>query len=121
MGVGEARSGARGSGEGRPGSAPEGARCGEAAADGVQPAPVQDGPRERLWTLGAHALTDQELIAVLLGTGQRGNPVQALAAQLLEAGGGLKALVQRDPHELAQLPGLGPARAAQMLDPAPPT
>ncbi len=116
MGSVEGKRTARSSSEGRPGSAPTGApEVTVAAAAGAQPAPVQDGPRERLWTLGAQALSDQELLAVLLGTGHKGNPVHAIAAQLLEAGGGLRALVQRDPHELAQLPGLGPARAAQML------
>jgi DNA repair protein RadC len=88
-----------------------------APVQAVRPHPFADGdgPRDRLLSKGAQALSDQELVAVLLCSGQRGNPVQALAAGLLQAGGGLKALAQRDPQELVQLPGLGPARAAQML------
>jgi DNA repair protein RadC len=89
---------------------------GQAAGDGSVGAKGQrEGPRERLLRLGPAALTDPELLAVLLGSGFRGNPVQALAESLLRAGGGLKALVQHDPQELCALRGLGPARAAQVL------
>lgn len=76
---------------------------------------MEEGPRERLMRLGPNALSDAELLAVLLGSGVRGNPVGRIAQSLLAAGGGLRALVQADPQELAALPGLGPARAAQML------
>lgn len=89
----------------------------EAAGEGSvrgRAAPV-DGPRERLLRLGAQALTDPELFAVLLGTGTRGNPVLELADSLISTAGGLKALAQLDPQELCALPGLGPARAAQVV------
>lgn len=65
--------------------------------------------------LGAHALTDPELLAVLFGTGSRGTPVLAFAENLLCAGGGLKALAQCDAQELCEFAGLGPARAVQMV------
>lgn len=74
-----------------------------------------EGPRERLLRLGAQALTDPELLAILFNTGTKGNPVLALAEALLNTGGGLRALAQSDPHDLCELPGLGPARAAQVL------
>lgn len=77
--------------------------------------PRVEGPRERLLRLGASALTDSELLAVLLGTGIKGTGVIELAESLLAVGGGLKALVQQDPQELCSLPGLGPARASQVL------
>jgi DNA repair protein RadC len=88
---------------------------GHAGVGGGRPRPRADGPRERLLRLGASALSDPELLAVLLGTGIRGQPVVELSESLLAAGGGLKALVQQDPEELCDLPGLGPARAAQLL------
>jgi len=72
-------------------------------------------PRERLARMGPSALTDPELLAVLLGTGTRGQPVHALAQQLLSTRGGLKALVQHTPLELCALPGLGLARASRVL------
>ena len=54
-------------------------------------------------------------VAVLLGTGTKGNPVLTMAESLLTTGGGLRAIAQCDPQELCELPGLGPARAAQVL------
>jgi DNA repair protein RadC len=63
---------------------------------------------------GAAALRDNELLAVLLGTGTRGRRVDALACELLESGGGLKALLKEEPLELCRRPGIGPARAAQV-------
>jgi DNA repair protein RadC len=68
--------------------------------------------RERLFKLGAPALTDLELLSVLLGAGPR---VSGLAEELLSHSGGLKALLLKDPLELCAQPRLGAARAAQVL------
>ncbi len=77
----------------------------------------QQTPRERLFRLGAQALTDPELLGVLLGgTGRGGGgAAAALAGSLLAAGGGLRALLQLEPQELSARPGLGRARAAQLV------
>ena len=72
-------------------------------------------PRERLLRMGAAALADPELLAVLLGGGARGGSMLTVAQGLLGAGGGLKAFCSRDAHELCTLRGLGPTRAAQVL------
>ena len=74
--------------------------------------PEADSPRERLFRLGAAALTDPELLSVLLGSGAR---MRALAEALLATRGGLKQLVQQDPRELCALRGMGPGRTAQVL------
>jgi DNA repair protein RadC len=74
-----------------------------------------EGPRERLARLGAPALTDSELLAVLFASGTRQLPVHVLAEQLVAQGGGLRALAQCDALELCAHRGLGPARAAQVL------
>ena len=50
---------------------------------------MQDRPRERLEALGAEALSDAELLALLLRTGGRGADALAVASQLLDAHGGL--------------------------------
>jgi DNA repair protein RadC len=73
------------------------------------------GPRERLNRLGADALTDAELLAVLMGTGTKGLPVIALAQRLLLQSGGLKSFATKETSELCGLPGMGPARAAAIL------
>src|SRR5437868_5606637 len=71
-------------------------------------------PRERLWRLGVPALGDAELIALLLGTGIRDRPVLELSADLVRAIGSITVLSRSPPHELAQFPGIGPARAARL-------
>ncbi len=76
--------------------------------------PSMDGPRERLGRLGACALADVELLAVLLGTGRRGENVASLAANILCRTGGLWALSRLSPTELAQIAGIGPAKAARL-------
>lgn len=78
--------------------------------------PSSDLPRERLWRLGATALTTAELLALLLGTGTGGAPVLTLAARLLEAGeGSLRRLAARAPSELQRVGGVGPGKAARLL------
>jgi len=71
-----------------------------------------DRPRERLWRCGTHSLGDAELLAIVLGTGMRDRPVLAVAAELVQSIGGIAALSRASPHELAQVSGIGPARAA---------
>jgi DNA repair protein RadC len=73
-------------------------------------------PRERLWALGAAALTSVELVAILLGTGEAGREARQLAESLFErGGGGLRNLAARPPGELTRTRGVGPAKAARLL------
>jgi DNA repair protein RadC len=74
--------------------------------------PISGLPREKLFEHGAKTLGDAELLAVLLRTGYSGKPVVQLAEDLLARHGDLVSLVTRDAAELAQLPGLGPGKAA---------
>lgn len=77
-------------------------------------ADLTDRPRERLWRCGVQALGDTELIALVLGTGVRDRPVLEVAAELVRAVGGIAPLSRSSPHELAQVTGIGPARAARL-------
>ncbi len=78
--------------------------------------PASDRPRERLWTLGAGALTTVELLAVVLGTGGGGLSVMDVACRILEPGeGSLRRLAARPPAELVRLAGVGPSKAARLL------
>lgn len=72
-------------------------------------------PRERLLRAGPRALSDGELLAVLLGTGTRRRPVAAVAEGLLERWGGLAGVLGADPAELWRAEGIGPARAARLV------
>lgn len=61
-------------------------------------------------------MTAEELVAILLGTGERGMNAAGLAGQLLErAGGSLRGLAARPPAELTRTAGVGPAKAARLL------
>ena len=78
--------------------------------------PNTDRPRERLWSLGPAALTTAELVAILIGTGGRGQDVLKLAARLLELSeGSLRRLAQRPIAELLRSPGIGPTKAGRLL------
>jgi DNA repair protein RadC len=71
-------------------------------------------PRERLLERGAEALSNAELLAILLRTGVSGIMVTDLARELLREYSGLGGLARASPQELAQRHGLGPAKAAQL-------
>ncbi len=71
-------------------------------------------PREKLLAMGANALADAELIALLLRTGTQGQSVLQLAQTLLEHSGGLQGLLVCEPNELPRLKGLGPAKRAEI-------
>lgn len=71
-------------------------------------------PRERILRYGARALTDTELLAVLLRWGRPGVSTLDMADSLLQESGGLGGLVGSD-HESARLRSLGPARSAMLL------
>jgi len=75
--------------------------------------PTDDRPRERLLTHGAETLSDAELIAILLGSGVPGKNAIQLAREMLQDG--FASLRRRDPVQLAQMKGVGPAKASRIL------
>lgn len=78
--------------------------------------PEADRPRERLWALGAPALTTAELLAILIGTGGSGAGVLDVARRLLDVGeGSLRRLARRPGAELLRAHGIGPTKAARLL------
>jgi DNA repair protein RadC len=76
--------------------------------------PVQERPRERLLALGAGALADAELLAILLRTGVRGKSAVEVARQLLGRFGSVAALLDAGAERLGETPGLGSAKLAQL-------
>jgi len=74
-----------------------------------------DRPREKLERLGAAGLGDNELLAVVLGSGSRHTDALALANRLVDHAGGLHGLTRASVHDLCQVRGVGSARAAQVL------
>lgn len=69
-------------------------------------------PREKLIARGAESLEDAELLALLLGTGQRGRPVMRLAADLLDHYGSIAATLAAPWEQIRSTAGIGPARYA---------
>lgn len=80
----------------------------------IKDLPEGERPRERLLRHGAGILSTAELLAILLRTGRRGENALQLAHRLLQACGGLAGLARTPAHELAQIPGVGLAKAAQI-------
>src|SRR4029453_6473701 len=74
-----------------------------------------DRPREKLARLGAAALGDNELVAVVIGQGQARASALDLANALLTALGGIEFLSRARHRELVRIRGIGNARAAQVL------
>lgn len=71
--------------------------------------------RERMFEQGAGALSEVELISVLLGSGTRAHPAAVVAAQLLERCGGLARLRRASLGVLLDLPGIGEAQACRVV------
>jgi DNA repair protein RadC len=76
---------------------------------------AHDRPREKLARVGAAALGDNEILAIVLGQGQANASALDLANRLLGACGSVSALSRAAQVELTRIPGIGPARAAQVL------
>lgn len=83
--------------------------------------PKEERPRERLFAEGVDKLTEAELLAIILRVGQgtfkEGMPGQnasGLARMLLKDFGGLRGLDRAHVQELLKVPGLGPAKVAQI-------
>jgi len=76
--------------------------------------PVSERPRERLQRFGVEALSAQEILAVLLGRGIAGESVTVTAQRLLTRFGSLKGMAGASVEELAQVRGIGLAKAAQI-------
>ena len=76
--------------------------------------PEGERPREKLLQRGSEALSDAELLAVLLGSGMSGIDALTMGRQLLTAAGGLHALLT-DPIRNTKLTGIGPAKRARLI------
>jgi DNA repair protein RadC len=93
----------------------------------VKDLPAQARPREKLLARGPSALSDAELLALLLRTGIAGKGVLQMADELLQIRGdrlvdgpspgfgGIAGLLNATPEDLKKVKGLGPAKRAEIL------
>jgi DNA repair protein RadC len=72
-------------------------------------------PRERLREAGPGALSDLELVALLLGSGLPGHDVFDVARSLLKHFGSLRAMLDAEREEFEGLRGIGPAKASKLV------
>ncbi len=77
--------------------------------------PADARPREKLLARGATALSDTELLALILRTGLAGKGVMALAQELVDTFGGLAGLLHTDARALGRVKGLGGAAKRSQL------
>jgi DNA repair protein RadC len=80
----------------------------------IRELPAAERPRERLLSQGSAALSDAELVAVLLRTGSIGSSAYQMAMELLQEVDGLPGLLGLSPRGLRRH-GLGPAKTASLL------
>src|SRR3990172_7584203 len=81
----------------------------------IRDMPSDERPRERLRLRGAGALSNAELLAILLRTGSAGENVVTLATRLLARFEGLTGLGRASLGELCAVKAVGEAKAAQVL------
>ena len=75
---------------------------------------LYERPRERLERCGAAALSDTELLALILRSGTRGADVLQVAATLIARAGSIAALIDWSPAELRRIKGIGRVRALEL-------
>lgn len=77
--------------------------------------PEDARPREKLLSRGAAALSDAELLALLLRSGIQGKNVLLLAQELVDRFGGVAGLLHTSAQDLKTVKGLGPAKRAELV------
>jgi DNA repair protein RadC len=80
----------------------------------VSDLPPSERPRERLQRLGVEALSAQEILALILGRGTKGEPVMLTAQKLLSTFGDLQGIAASSVEELCTVKGIGAAKAGQL-------
>ena len=80
----------------------------------IKDLPAEARPREKLLARGPQALSDVELLAILLRTGMAGKNVFQLSEELLGPDG-IAGLLQATAQSLKLVKGLGPAKQAELL------
>lgn len=81
----------------------------------IKELPIDYRPRERLLNYGSSALSDYELLGILLRIGSNGETAIKLGERLIKHFGSIKAVSLASANELTQIKGIGKAKAAQIM------
>ncbi len=77
----------------------------------IRDLPLEERPREKLQALGPGPLTNAELLAILIRTGNKNESAVQLATRILSGAGGLRKLPDLSLEELREYNGIGPDKA----------
>lgn len=77
--------------------------------------PENERPQEKLLRYGAETLSNSELLAIVLRTGNTNENVINLSSRILKEAGGLNGLLAYSGEEFLNIKGIGEAKAAQLL------
>lgn len=86
----------------------------KAVRHGIAHWPASERPRERLLAQGADALTDAQLLAILLRVGRQRSSAVQVSMEVLDRLGGIAGLAHCGIEELCAVEGVGEAKAAQV-------
>ncbi len=81
----------------------------------IRDLPIADRPQERLEQNGVRSLTDKELLAMILRSGQKGRDVLTVAQSLIDAAGGLSGLRNWQVEDYMAVKGIGKVKALQLI------
>jgi DNA repair protein RadC len=76
---------------------------------------ASERPQERLARHGPHALSDREILAMILRSGPKGVDVLTMSGQLIEAAGSLSSLLRWSAEDFKQVYGIGTVKALQLI------
>ncbi len=85
------------------------------AANRLKETALSDRPQERLLRHGPAALSDTELLAMLLRSGTRGHDVLTLSSRLISEAGSLAGLIAWRENDFRRMKGIGRVKALQLL------
>lgn len=77
--------------------------------------PENERPRERLLRYGVEALSNAELLAVILGSGSKKENILNLSTRIIKKNGGLNGILNSTLEDFMNLHGIGKAKAAQLM------
>lgn len=86
----------------------------KSGTSGIKSWPEDDRPREKLLKKGAGALSNSELLAILLRTGVKGMSAIELARNILNKFGGFRGMAHTDARDWKEFKGLGGAKIAHI-------
>lgn len=80
----------------------------------IQELPLEERPREKLVRFGAESMSTAELIAIILGSGTKTNPVMQLAQEISKGFNSIQELSEATISELCAVKGVGLVKAIQL-------